>query len=363
MPLHPLVGHQEARRHLARAAAQGTLPQVLLITGPPGVGKQRLGLWLAQLVLCPNPREGEPCGQCPSCHRVLGLSHPDLHWMIPIPRPKASDPDKATDEAEEAIGQAVAERRANPLYEPPDGMASHGVASARWLLRRTAKRPVEARGQVFLVGQAERLVPQESSPEAANALLKVLEEPPSDSWIILTAEEPRRLLPTVRSRAVPVRLGRLSDTQVSAFLRAEMKPSPSENVLRERVVQGAGSIGRALSAEGDTSQAFNAAAGLLEAVTAGQAPRMERALAQGTYQARGDFTALLDAVSELLAETAREALGQPGRRPVPRSLRQSRPEALTAALARVAEARDAAQGNVNPQLLLAVLSEDLAEVL
>ena len=88
MPLPPLIGHQDARLRLADAVRTNRLPQVILISGPVGVGKQRLALWLAQLVLCQS-RDQEPCGGCRACRLVSGLAHADLHWFVPIPRPKA----------------------------------------------------------------------------------------------------------------------------------------------------------------------------------------------------------------------------------------------------------------------------------
>ena len=93
MALPPLIGHAGLRARLAQAVAKGTLPQVILLTGPAGVGKQRLALWLAQLVLCER-RGNEPCGECRACRLAESLSHPDLHWFVPIPRPKVSDPEK-----------------------------------------------------------------------------------------------------------------------------------------------------------------------------------------------------------------------------------------------------------------------------
>src|SRR2546430_7861590 len=203
MPLPPLCGHEGIRNRLVGAIASGRLPQVLLFEGQRGVGKQRLALWLAQALLCERPgggggspggtgapRGGEPCGTCRACTQVLGLSHPDLHWFMPIEPPKkAGDAGKQVELIEEALAEELAARRERPLYGPPSGLASHGIAAVRLLLRRLALKPVLGPRRVFIVGDAERLVPQRANPEAANAVLKALEEPPAGTWCVLTAAE------------------------------------------------------------------------------------------------------------------------------------------------------------------------------
>ena len=363
MPLPPLTGHLETKGRLARSARAGTLPQVLLFTGPAGVGKQRLALWLAQLVLCER-QDQEPCGVCRACRLVDGLAHADLHWFVPIPRPKAGDPDKQVDEAAEALAAVMEERRKRPLYTGPDGMASHPIAAVRLLQRRMALTSVEGGRRVFIIGEADRLVPQESSPEAANATLKLLEEPAPGTLLVLTTLDARRVLPTIRSRAAPVRLGRLSDDEVRGFLAQHTEPRWTREKIDERVALAAGSIGAALCEGEDAGKAFRSAEQLLAAVIEGRGPALERALSQATFAARGDFAAMLDALAETLGEAARGAMGQAVRRQVPAPLLRHRsPEPLLQAMEKVAEAREAAAGNVNPQVLLAVLGEDLAEVL
>jgi DNA polymerase III subunit delta' len=363
MPLPPLIGHRRVRSRFAHAVTSGKLPQVILLTGPAGVGKQRLALWLAQLLLCEQP-EQEPCDSCRACKLVGTCSHPDLHWFIPIPRPKAPDPEKQVEEAAQVLAQGIEDRRTRPMYGESDGMASHGIAMVRLLQRRAALTSVEGGSRVFIIGEADRLVAQEASPEAANALLKLLEEPPTGSLFILTTVEPRRLLPTVRSRAVSVRLGRLSDAEVREFLQTHLHPTPSAEQLDERVATADGSIGRALTTGEEAGKAQRAAYQLLEAVLAGSGPSLERALRQPPWSARGEFTAMLDALAETLGEAARGTVGGTARREVPEALLRHRsPAPLLEALEHVADAREAAWGNVNPQLLLAVLSEELAEVL
>ena len=356
MPLEPLIGHTDQRRKLAAAVRSKHLPQVLLVTGPAGVGKQRLALWLAQLVLCERPGL-EPCGECRSCRLVLSLSHADVHWFVPIPRPKAADPAKQVEEAAESLAGLMEERRGNGLWNTPDGMAIHSLASVRLLQRRAALTSVEGGARVFIIGNADRLVPQEANAEAANALLKLLEEPPGGALFVLTTLDVRRVLPTIRSRTVAVRLGRLSDAEVRRFLSAHPQAD-------ESIAMSSGSIGQALSEGEGTGDAYRAAQTLLEAVLAGPGPALERALRQPTFAARGEFAAMLDALSDTLGEAARGTLGQPLRRPVPEALlRHGTPAPLLRAMERVADAREAAWGNVNPQLLLAVLGEELAEVL
>jgi DNA polymerase-3 subunit delta' len=334
----------------------------MVITGPAGVRKQRLALRLAHLVIC-EEKEQEPFGRFRPSRQVENLAHADLHWLVPIPRPKAADPDKAVDEAAQAIAEVMDERRAKPLYGPPDGMASHSMASVRLLQRKAALTSVEGGRRIFILGEADRLVPQDSSQEAANALLKLLEEPPARSLFLLTTVDARRLLPTIRSRAVPVRLNRLTDDEVRGFLTREPDPPLSGEALSERVALAGGSIGAALAAGDEAAKAHRAAVQVLEAVMAGPAERYERALRQPPFSARGDFTAMLDALAETLGEAARSGVGQPSRRPVPVALKRAEPGALLQAMERVAVAREAAYGNVNPQVLLAVLGEELAEVL
>jgi len=363
MLLPPLTGHLETRRRLAQAVRGGTLPQVLLFTGPAGIGKQRLALWLAQLIFCERGGE-EPCGSCRACHLVDGLTHADLHWFVPIVRPKAGDPDKQVDEAAESLAEVMESRRKQPLYTPSDGMAIHSIATVRLLHRRASLTSVEGGRRVFILGEADRLVPQESSPEAANAMLKLLEEPPPGALFVLTTLDPRRMLPTMRSRAAPIRLHRLVDDELREFLRRHTKPTWSAEKIEERVALANGSIGQALSQGEETGRAYRSAEQLLAAVIEGRGPALERALSQTAFAARGEFTAMLDALADTLGEAARGTMGQPVRRTVPEPLLRHRsPAPLLQAMEKVAEAREAAAGNVNPQLLLAVLGEDLAEVL
>jgi DNA polymerase III subunit delta' len=344
MPIRPLYGHEGIRNRLAGAAASGRLPQALLFEGPRGVGKQRLALWLGQLLLCEAPQSGGPCGSCRSCRLALSLQHPDLHWFVPLElSKKGADAEKQVDLVEEALAEEMAARREAPLYGAPSGLAAHGIASVRLLLRRLMLTPAMASRKVFIVGDAERLVAQQGADAAANALLKALEEPPADTVFVLTAAEPEALLPTILSRVVRVRVARVPDSVVTSFAQNELKAVETRAPSPEFATAADGCIGKLLAQE--SSQRGGGG----QAAEAFLAQRMAFALRQTPYQARGGFTDMLDALLERLRTRVRDRAqgGDTGK--------------LVAAIGLVLEARSRAQGNVNPQLLAAVLSQDLAE--
>ena len=351
MNLRPIYGHEVMLHRLTGALASSRFPQAALFAGLPGVGKQRLALWVAQGLLCEGG-PGAPCGECHSCHQVLGLQHPDLHWFVPITRPKAGDADKQVAEAEELLADVMAVRRREPLYPRPEGMVSHSLASIRLLQRKVAVTPFQGRRKVILVGDAERLIVQQASQEAANALLKVLEEPPEDTVLILTTSEPQALLPTIRSRLVPMRVGRVGDSVVRAFLEREIDPAPEGKALDSRTLLAEGSIGRALWAGEERDDAGRAADALLAATLKGPGSWSRLALGQAPWSARGDFSSTLDA----LALRLREGL-------VERAEAGRELDGWLQALQRVEETRAQAQGNANPQLALAVLGSDLEHLL
>ncbi len=352
MSLRPIYGHDALQHRLAGVLASSRFPQAALLVGSPGVGKQRLALWIAQGLLC-EAGPGAPCQECGSCRRVLGLQHPDLHWFVPIPRPRAGDPDKQVEEARQALATAMEERRKDPLWQRPEGMVSHSLASVRLLHRLAWVTPFSGDRKVLIVGDAERLVVQESSPEAANALLKVLEEPPEDTTLILTAADPEGLLPTIRSRLVTLRVPRVADEDVRRFLGAELDPPLRGEALERRTLLAEGSVGRAIWTDAEAEGPDRRAAELLAAVAQGAAGWAPRALAQPAWAARGDFTALLDALAVRLRAGLEQEAGSTG----------GGLEGRLEALRRVEEARAAAQGNTNPQLTLAVLASDLEGLL
>lgn len=372
MSLRDLRGHPDLRASLARAVSADSLPSSLLLHGPPGSGKQRFALWLAQLLLCPSPRPDGPCGVCKSCGHVLRLEHPDLHWYFPLPRPKgASSPERLAGALEDARGEALAEIRENPLRIDAD-TEPKGVylAAAQSLRRKAHQRPSVSSRQVFVIGHAEELVPQESAQEAANALLKLLEEPPRGTIFILTSSRPGRVLPTIRSRTVPVHVPALAKDEVTRFLVEEA--GVEESVASGAAALSGGCIGRALgflpSEDSDGKpvdgphertrrEAFRLFRACIERADTGA---FALALSFPSSRAR-TLLPLLDAVEVWIRDAALITAGA-GDAAVNRDARQFLEKALAGReihggafadwITVVEEARQEAAGNVNPQLIV-----------
>ena len=353
MPTAPLFGHADLRKTLRESHARGTLPASLLLHGPAGVGKQRLALWIAQLLLC--ERSPAPCDECRPCKYVRDLTHPDLHWFFPRPRLKDSNASPA--EIREDLRDAIAERlEKSGLYSPPAGTEGIFVASIRAIGQTASMAPAMGKRKVFIVGDAERMVAREGAEEAAGAFLKLLEEPPADTTIILTSSEVGALIPTIRSRVSGIRVAPigdpdmrafLSDAQVKAALAGEDVPSSTE----DRLALAAGAPGRLFGGQ-QQADAHEQARKLLAAASGPRrAERIRLAMAQGASKARGSYADSLDALSRLLHERLRTAIQKDDGDAALR---------ITRAITQVERTKEGTTGNANPQLLTAVLLNDIA---
>jgi DNA polymerase-3 subunit delta' len=371
--LHALVGHDELRASLVRAHRADALPDALLLHGARGVGKQHLALWLARLTVCVAPTDEGPCDRCGPCRMSLSLEHPDVHWYVPLPRPKGTSRDRLADALERARHDFLADVRAESLRMSwSDEVRAIYLGTVANLRRAASRRPTMADGPVFIVGQAEMLVPQEASQEAANALLKLLEEPPGRARFILTSSEPGMLLPTIRSRTVPLHVPSLSVDAVQTLLEERAGVEPKVAAWAARLSQG--SPGRALGflPDGeDLGPLERMRRQAYEIVTAsfgsGHAAGFAVALGFPPAGARS-LLELFSFVEEWLRDLAAVASGADERvfnHDAGARLRKHveteriSAVALTDAFASVERARELARGNVNPQLVVSGLVRDI----
>ena len=352
MPLLPVYGHAGLRGRFLEAVSRGTLPASILLQGPRGVGKQQLALWLARVLLCENP-DAAPCGKCHACRMANQVQHPDLHWIFPRPRLKDSDADP--DDVREDLAEAIAERmKEHGVYEPPGGDEGIFMATVRMIVQTAVVSPAMGKRKVFVIGDAHRMVAQEGNEYAANAFLKLLEEPPADTTIILTSSEPGGLLPTIRSRVVSVRVPPVAEGDVKAFLadpEVSSRLDMGRTDMAALVQLAGGAPGRLIGREAWTSALALATRMLDAAASPDRGTRMRAALSQGGSGARGRFSDTLDALTVLLHERSRTA-SQAGN--------DAAAMGAARAMDAVEEVKELAGGNVNPQLLTASLLRQLA---
>lgn len=357
MSIVELYGHEKLKNQILKA---GLPPSSLLLHGLKGVGKQRLALDLAQAVLCDadmaSRSNAESCGVCAQCRAVKRLQHPDLHWIFPSARLKKPDPTSA--EIFQDYAEQIADRVGNfGLYSPPSGSEGIYVYTIKAVVSKAALGAAMASRKVFIIGDAERMVPQEGADEAANAFLKLLEEPPADTFIILTSSQPGSLLPTVLSRVVAYRCLPLPDKDVESFVSNEKVHAHLEKIgLNQRsselVELAAGSPGNLLGAQ-TLSAALKAARDLVDAAEASASGDThlgyEIALRQGVAGARGGFSDMLRALNIVFHERAKAALAAGNTR---KALRNAKGIKI------VSEAQSQAERNVNPQLITAKIIRD-----
>jgi len=345
MPLSPLVGHDALRMRLGGAIDRGSLPGSLLLHGRKGVGKQRLALWLAQSLLCAGA--STPCGACQACRYTVDLTHPDLYWFFPVARADISD--SSPEEALAFMRGAMRDRAvAGGLWGPSSGSEGLFVEMIRSLVRAAASSPAMAKRKIMILGDADRMIAQEGSDQAANALLKLLEEPLPDTTLILTTSEPGALLPTIRSRVVSVRVAPLTPGELRGWAaQADVRTrlGPVDEVLLDRA---SGAPGTLLSGTVHDAAAGHAAQ-WLKALHGDAADRFVAVLSEKPAGARGGFADALDALEGVLYDRLRPAVESDN----------GSAAALTRAQDAVDAARERTGHNVNPALITAELLREL----
>ena len=220
---------EKIREKLVRDVSGDRLAPSIIFHGLPGLGKERMAFNLAQMILCGASGQ-RACGGCPACRKVEKLLHPDVQWVFPGPG-SLDESDR-----EEILSRKAKEDFSRLSF---DKTSSHSIEAIRHLRAVSGKRPYEGRAKVFILTEGDRM-----TVEAANAFLKLLEEPPEDTVIVMTTARLHALLPTIRSRCEMVRFSPLPLRTVREALVDDvgMPPEQAEQLSR----CSGGSIGEAV---------------------------------------------------------------------------------------------------------------------
>ena len=238
------LGNAQTVTHLRESIRAGRFPHSLILAGPRGAGKYTLALMLAKAVNCLHPAESDGlpdfCGACSNCTRIAGAANLEERVAEAV---AARDDLRETDKRETRI---LIQTHPDVLIVPPDPpqlLIKSG--QVRQVIHVAYYRPPVESKRTFTIFTASAFM-----REAANSLLKVLEEPPEHTSLILLTENPQELLPTIRSRAVLHRLAAIPASDLEALL-AQRRPGlkPQDRALAARLAEGA--VGRALDLDLD----------------------------------------------------------------------------------------------------------------
>jgi DNA polymerase-3 subunit delta' len=268
--LHPHVWHDAAWQHCLTLHRSQHLPHALLLSGPQGIGKAGFATALAQIILCQQPGPDAACGHCKSCQLFAAGTHPDLVTLAP-------ETDAKTEKTSKVIK----------------------VDQVRELVDFAAKSAQMSGYRVVIVNPAHVL-----NVQAANALLKTLEEPGRDTLFLLLTDSPLLLLPTIRSRCQQLSLPMPADAEAMAWLRPLAGSADAASLLL-RLTRGAPLAALALLEGGWFSERENLVKDLL-AVAEGRATGLA---ASGRWQ-RMSADLLVQALTSLIEDVTYIGLGQ-----------------------------------------------------
>ena len=241
MKFSEIIGHDDLKRRLRQQIDAGRVSHAQLFTGLAGYGTLPLALAYVQYLFCPNRHAGDSCGECPSCRQIEALAHPDLHFVFPVnKREKKSGEVVTSDLFIKKWREIWHEKRgvfsAEEWYERLDlGKTMKGLITAKEseeIIRKLQFKSYSSEYKAMIIW-----LPEAMNQEAANKILKILEEPWEKTLFILVSERPELLLQTIISRTQEVSVPRIDVATLRDVAIAEGK-SPEEALNMARLAGG-----------------------------------------------------------------------------------------------------------------------------
>ena len=305
MGFESLLGNERLKENLRHSISRGRISHFYLISGPEGSGKHTLAKLLGAAILCQS--QEKPCGTCPACRKALGNGHPDFITV--------DDPEKKTVSVE-----LIRDARSD-IYI----------------------RPNEADHKIYLFPRA-----QDMGIPGQNALLKVLEEPPSYGVFILLTDNPQKLLPTVRSRCAELALTALPNDLAEKQLRRDF-PEATKEDIQAAISRSGGYLGQAKQLLEEGAQLPQQTADFLTAYSRRDTYGLIQVLVPMEKWKRDQLIPMLVQWTAMLEGAMVHRSGLPSATPYARELASGRSaQELMAAITALQKATEYAQGNVSP---------------
>ncbi|MBI5426953.1 MAG: DNA polymerase III subunit delta' [Nitrospinae bacterium] len=323
MSFNRVLGQDLAKQIIQKALLNGSVAHAYLFYGPESIGKKLAAVEFAKALNCQVSGPADGCDECPSCRKIEQGTHPDFFFL---------EPTKTSSSAREGAIR---------------------IEDVRELQRRLNFLPYEGKTKVAVVDSAELM-----NPQAGNSFLKTLEEPPSNTVLILIASNPRQLLPTIVSRCQGIRFQPLRAGEIKRILRLQEGLEPEEIELR--TAQSMGQVEKALNV--DTARTDQLRRDLVEMIGTVSHARVDAVFAWSRTCAKqsDSIPEVLDQLTVLLRDLAflkaRDDAALLHNKDLAGQLKPLAARKTLPAILKMAEAaertRRALQGNANAQLAL-----------
>ncbi len=233
-----IIGQEEVKHRLIQSVQKGFVPHAQLFCGPEGTGKLPLAIAYARYLNCTDRKEAEACGVCPSCSKFNHLAHPDLHFVFPIVK---NDKKK-----KEICDDYLSEWRAflaentyfgfNEWLDYIEAENSQGMIYAKEsneIIKKLNLKTYEAEYKIMIIW-----LPEKMHEACANKLLKMIEEPPSQTVFLLVSEAPDQIIGTIQSRSQRINIRGIGQEDMQKALQDEFHLSKEDSVSISHLANG-----------------------------------------------------------------------------------------------------------------------------
>jgi DNA polymerase-3 subunit delta' len=231
-----VIGQSEVKQRLLNLVRDNRVPHALMMYGPEGSGKLALALAMMQYISCIDRQNSDSCGVCPSCLKFSKIIHPDLHFIFPVLKTSKVSKDPVSDQFMDEWRVAFLSNpylSENEWYEAIGAENKQGIINKEeslQILRKLGLKPYESDYRMMIIW-----LPEKMNQPAANKLLKVIEEPPERTFIVMVTEHTDRILPTIVSRTQLLHVPPLTDPEIREGLMSERAEDPGlvEDAIRK----------------------------------------------------------------------------------------------------------------------------------
>ncbi len=215
-----VIGQTRVKAQLIQTVKEGRISHALLLAGPQGSGNLALAIAFAQYICCTDRQEKDSCGKCPGCLKYQKLIHPDLHFAFPVNTTQSIVQNPVSDNFLTEWRAIILENpyiNLNKWYdiigiENKQGLINKSESEA--IIRKLNLKSYEADYKIMIIWQAEKM-----NKQAANKLLKLIEEPPDKTLFLLVTDSPEQIIPTILSRTQIVKIPKITDDDLAAAIK------------------------------------------------------------------------------------------------------------------------------------------------